>query len=458
MLWKEEETSFDQNQFELDCSKIVLKSNDPALPSIEGVGSIFQKTNGWLYFKVYATVPHVWKLLGQLQGAVKAGQLIPNHVFYEFEALDSQNRLWKNSRVRFDFNSSSTNFTILTGTLESITYQYHPPIKPIDKPYIKLRFYQSVKIPSNNFTEKSISVANKESSSSSELNIWKFESNNCEFLLRQEKDCLYVICRHHEQAPLPLNFETRLVETLQFITGERLRWSHYESGNKNLIEVTLRSKPPKLSATRLLPPIQYNLITNINETQKLFSLYLQHTLKDASPDWHPISQNHYSILNGSDASISAEALTLGVEIEGLAKNQLSNYHPKPPSQESLALASEKIESLEIDVEIKKRIAGFIGSMTGIKGQNILRRMAEEKIITDEQFANWKKLRNPAAHCDPFDSSKFQIYIDACHANTVLFYHLVFHLIGYQGIYTNYARHGFPEAVYNPSIAENQTLS
>lgn len=450
MFWDNERTAFNLNKLELNCSKILLIPGDKNVPSIEGVGSIFQKEDGFLYLKVYANVPHIWQLFKQSQTSIVAGQLIPPTYFYKLEATDAEGRIWKSHRTRLDYHAASNNFTVFTGTLESITYECAPP-KHIEKPYIKMNFYQQVKIPANNFTETTFSIADQKKHSSSELKGWKFESHNFNFLLWDEESCLHLCCNSQEITDFPEHFEIRIVEALGFITGENLIWSYFERGKGPLIEIILKSKPSKKSTTRLLPPISYDLIMNAKEVQKLFSLYLKHILNYSNSDWHPITQNHYAILSASGGSISTEALTLGVEIEGLAKGQLSNYHPKQPSQDVLNTSIEKISELELNQEIKKRILGFIGSLPGIKGQNILKNMVSLKIITEEQFENWKKLRHPAAHSDPFDSSKFQDYIDLCHANTVLFYHLIFHLIGYTGIYTNYGRHGFPEGVYNPPV-------
>lgn len=65
---------------------------------------------------------------------------------------------------------------------------------------------------------------------------------------------------------------------------------------------------------------------------------------------------------------------------------------------------------------------------------------------------WRKLRNrgvhPAAQGDvDVASLDFQKMIDEVNQVTVLLYHIVFHVIGYRGRYTDYASPNFPAKNY-----------
>ena len=68
---------------------------------------------------------------------------------------------------------------------------------------------------------------------------------------------------------------------------------------------------------------------------------------------------------------------------------------------------------------------------------------------------WQELRNKQVHpsVGPLDnpaSRDFQEQLDLVHQVTVLMYHIVFHLIGYRGKYTDYATLNFPNRDYPPS--------
>ncbi|MFA5168046.1 MAG: hypothetical protein WC530_05900 [Candidatus Omnitrophota bacterium] len=451
MLLRDEEIkAFGLNQLELDCSQIILTPLDPSKKPISGIGSIFQKSDGRLHFKIYSTIPDNWRLV--FPPSTLAGQIIPDKEFYNLEAMDSHGRIWKSQRPRLDFNSTAYNdFVIIKGIAESISSQQQLE-KPLARSYLNQRFYQSVEIPANCLTKKSFSVAKQTGRSSSEVNGWKFESNNYSFLLWTEESVLNLRCHSSEDnISLPSYFDLRALETIRFITGCPLIWSLQETGSANFAEIILKTKPTKKSETRLNPPISYRLIVHAKETQKLFDLYLAYIKNYPKPEWHPISQHVYAILNASGGSLETEGLTLGVEIEGLAKQELTAHYPKPLGKEILDKVCEVIEESKITQEIKARVTGFIRSMTGIKAHDVLRELSKKEIISQDLFNKWKKLRNTSAHSEPLDSSQIQEYLDLCHANTVLLYHLIFFVIGYRGIYTNYQQHGFPEADYNPQI-------
>ncbi len=65
---------------------------------------------------------------------------------------------------------------------------------------------------------------------------------------------------------------------------------------------------------------------------------------------------------------------------------------------------------------------------------------------------WRKLRNSGVHPAKkgdldVASLDFQKMIDELHRVTVLLYHIVFHVIGYCGPYTDYATRDFPAKNY-----------
>ena len=457
LLCDEEVMAFNQNQFELDCPKIVLTPQDSKKMPLHGIGSIFQRSDGQMHFKIYASLPGGPKSTLSLlaQNATLPGQIIPENEFYNLKATDAWGRVWESQKTDFDSHSfPQTNFVTLKGSIESLSYKIVAIKKPQIRNYLKLLFYQTVNLPANSAIKRSVSVANQMRSSSIKLNAWKFQSNDCQFILWDDEGILSLDCYAlKEGTTFPSYFDLRVVEAMRFITAEPLSWSLMESEKDGVSEITLKSKVTKKSLTRLMPPVEYNRITQAKEAQTLFDLYLQHIKSYSAPHWHPISQRLSAILNASAGSLETEGLTLGVEIEGLVKQELANRFHIPLCKVVLKKVCNAIATLSMDENIKKRIIGFVGSMAGAKGQDILKELCNKGIIKETLFEKWKCLRNPSAHADVLNPSKIQEYFDLCHANIVLIYHLIFYIIGYRGIYTNYQQHGFPKALYNHPLSD-----
>jgi hypothetical protein len=73
-------------------------------------------------------------------------------------------------------------------------------------------------------------------------------------------------------------------------------------------------------------------------------------------------------------------------------------------------------------------------------------------VDGTHIKGWTKLRNKHVHPKEIDianmsAGDYQTLIDLLNQTTVLMYHTVFYLIGYEGKYTDYATHGHPTKDY-----------
>jgi hypothetical protein len=73
-------------------------------------------------------------------------------------------------------------------------------------------------------------------------------------------------------------------------------------------------------------------------------------------------------------------------------------------------------------------------------------------VRAEDVKTWTKVRNSAVHTTGsavIDASraKLQEQSDSLERVQNLLYGLVFHLIGYEGPFTNYGKHGYPQEIY-----------
>jgi len=104
-----------------------------------------------------------------------------------------------------------------------------------------------------------------------------------------------------------------------------------------------------------------------------------------------------------------------------------------------------------------RIQGLVNGLTTIRAIDRLNALATTGNTDTAHVKAWQKLRNRGVHPTTRDtedvaSLDYQRLIDELHRVTVLMYHIVFHLIGYRGPYTDYATLGFPIRNYPVAAA------
>jgi hypothetical protein len=102
-----------------------------------------------------------------------------------------------------------------------------------------------------------------------------------------------------------------------------------------------------------------------------------------------------------------------------------------------------------------RVRGQIDAMSNPRPQDILYALAETGHIEKEYIKSWSHLRNRHVHptlkdLKKLDEADFQKLIDDVHRVEVLLRQLTFHLIGYEGPFTDYSVRGgdvFPTRQY-----------
>ena len=126
---------------------------------------------------------------------------------------------------------------------------------------------------------------------------------------------------------------------------------------------------------------------------------------------------HRRIVSGSRNYIYAEALILSVQIEKIIKDYYFHYQK----------TDEKIDSSLNNKNQNNR--------SNYNVNDILRKLAEQNIISKSLIKNWRSLRNITAHGDSYKGNEVTHLLDNMFLCTNLYYQLIFHLIGYEGKYS-----------------------
>jgi hypothetical protein len=201
-------------------------------------------------------------------------------------------------------------------------------------------------------------------------------------------------------------------------------------------------------------PVEERNTPNPKHTWHLFALYLRFVTGHTGDTWHPCTRLLFSVYQARQGTIEAQALALGVAIEGLCKLLF------PPTDEDAKQLKEWVRQLRAhcetwtgfaDPDARKalfdRLGGLVAQMNGIRAKDILMKLATQGAVYERHVKEWNALRNQAAHTNTQVGTDLQLLIDRCAAVTILLYHLVFKAIGYEGAYTDWSQYGYPESRY-----------
>jgi hypothetical protein len=448
-----------RGDWELDCPRMILRKRSSKKPAtFYGAGFIKQYDDKRFIFKLYASRERNTQKWGWHE-TFRAGEIIPDHAYYDLVATDFKARRWVASRLLPDFGRTATGKFICEGKLFELSCQGRFPssIQSTGN-YLSLWIFSNVEIPCNTRTVKRKSVAKGRLRSKSQaLNAWKFRCCGIDFLLVRESDDLLTVNASITGEEFPTYFEERLIETLQFVLGRPIPWSIMRKRTGHSVITTLSSTRAYPDKARFHPPLPPMHVTDprtgkltIAYHRKLFERYLKHTLGYEKKRHHLWGQLNAVYEASAGSFIDAKALALAVAIESLLGSEFPDLgRPTKKEKEVIKKAQKYIDAWDGEQEIKKRIQGSVGQLFQPRALDKMRKLAELGAITDDQWRAWKKLRDPSAHSyqsTPFTPDKF---VDLVQRNEVLLYHLIFHAIGYKGPYMDFSSPDWPIKEYPP---------
>ncbi len=443
-----------QKQWEMDCPHMAIRSRTSHKPVVfSGAGILSQSSTGQFEFKIY--VNHRRNIEKWDWGAsLKAGEIIPDHEFYDLSATDSDGRVWKANRLLPNFKQTVKGKTIIDGHLSKLISQgSYPPSKGC---YLDFWVFRDIKIPYNKSTIERKSIARGQlRSQSNRMNAWKFRCCNIDFLLVKETANRLLISTKIAEGRFPEYFEYRLLETLQFVLGQPIPWTVMRLRSHKTIKFVLSSEKTDRHKGDFLPPLSIGLITDpktgkftTKYHRKLFEKYLKHIF-DYPKKRHPLWGQLDAVYEASAGTfIEAQALTLVVAIESLLGNEFPNLGiPTDEDKKIIEEAAKYFSLWEGNKNIKNRIQGSIGQLKQSRALDKMRELAELGAITDDQWLAWQKLRNGITHSYLTVSFSPEKLVDLVRKNQVLLYHLIFYAIGYQGLYMDYSDLNWPIKEY-----------
>ncbi len=136
-----------------------------------------------------------------------------------------------------------------------------------------------------------------------------------------------------------------------------------------------------------------------------------------------------------------------MEVESLLR-QYFEAEGFPPQDDVAAAeaAAKHLAEWDGPVAIKQRVQTCIGNLKGASPRTALRRLAERGVVAADHLEAWERVRHPAAHGLRGDDDMRELVARCDRVHQLLFL-LVFHLVGYQGRFTDHCAPGWPLATY-----------
>jgi len=441
--------SLKHSMWEIDCPQVTVKSRSPQnLSTFDGSGFLKQIASHQLTFKFYASA----QSQSHTNRSLQLGETIPDEAYYDLTAVDYKGRLWRCERIRIDINKSASGEFIIQGSIQKIICEGEiAQYVECRGSRLEIRVFDDINIPCNERTLTKKSIARGvQSSKSISRNIWKFRCCKLDFLLVKEDKKLLSINVMSSEENVSEYLRERVLEALQFILGYPLNWAVSYKRVGYITEVTLCSPRLRSPGSRFQPPLILGGYF-INEAQvfrRLFAKYLQHIISYDQP-LHPLWAQLNAIYEASSGMfIDAHALTLAVAIESTVSSEFAHLGQLTKSEkDAMQKALGYIESWDDDTGIKVRIIKSVESFSNPNVSDKMKALMKVGAITKKQWDAWKNLRNKSAHSYQAHNSKNSRFVKSIFQINVLFYHLIFYAIGYEGPYMDVGELDFPIKQY-----------
>jgi hypothetical protein len=442
---------FLQGQFELDCPKIELTPYAPSSKKVtlQGSGYISLSKDGTFDLKFYFpesfSIDEVFERLNW-----EAGKVIADDAYYNLKAYELSGAIWEAERFIPDRNSGP-NGSMIVGKIPEL-YQKEENHSDSDKGWVQFYFNEIIKVPLNTIVKEQETVGNTTRKMKSGIRLARFAASSIDFEVEENEGHtrLSAISDAIDFKEILIN---RIFEAFCFVTSNSASWSALVIKGKESTETRIRAVNPKTLKSRISPPIGFQRLQNTDSVWRLFDCYLKYVLLNEVDYFHPISQEIYSVIESGKASLDVEALTLSVSIESLLKEEMSAlYKISAELTKNICVAKELIkESDVLDEEFKNRIFGTFSAMKNARAKDILFVLRDKDLIDKELVKTYGDLRNKSAHGGKSTGADVQNNFNRVSAVSVLFYHLIFLVIKYEGEYTDYGAYGYPIKQFNGNL-------
>lgn len=427
----------------LDCPKIILTpcSTAPNRKSLVGAGTIAADEPGKFLLKVFFEESFsLEESFASLKWEV--GKVIDSEHYYDLDARDILGNTWTSKRLLPD-RSAGPNGSMIKATFQDLEHidNGHPNI---NGSMVDFYFDDLIKVPLNTVVREETKVGSEARSFSLGLQLARFTSNGVKFEIDNSsgKSVLRAVFETSDVSLVQVN---RIFETLCFALAHTKSWSVLDIWGATERKTLLHAVEPEPKRTQIGPPLHISHDDISQSVWKLFDQYFCHVTKDVNSTHHPISLLNRSILESGKASLDVQALTLSVTVESLLMDTMKEFYPVPDELKNDICCAQKLinECGSLSPSFRQRILGALGNMKHPRAKDILAELKKKSLIDPALVTTYGKLRNQMAHGARDPNADIQELFNQTNSVLVLFYQLVFLIVGYKGSFSDYGEYGYP---------------
>ena len=269
-----------------------------------------------------------------------------------------------------------------------------------------------------------------------------FQAGNLEFELFNHAGWFHLRAKGNVDQP---NIISRVYEALLFSLATPESWSVAAVSKCGKQQTRVRSPRKQLFDAGQWPPILFRSSPPIENFWQLFCLYLEYAFQEKEKPLHPLSAQVLAVSRSGGASLEAQTLALVVAVEAIVNRFYADIaNPTDAHRGDVGNLIKHIKNWNGNERIRVRAVGAVGSISRARASDRLESLVQKGAVSEPGTRLWKKLRDQAAHGDWSKlHDSLQAHIDQMGAVRTLFYQLIFHLIGYTGLQTDYGTHGYP---------------
>lgn len=390
--------------------------------------------------------------VNDLAADVQPGEVLPRRVFFALRGTDQWGNQW---RARWLLpHVEGRHRVVIRADVRELCYHD-------DVSYgfsLELECFEKLPIPVNVGTTTTTVGAAGGESRTTVRNSAIVEALSVKMVFVQAEETL--ICRVSTATRLPFRFRHRLTEALQFVLARKVQWPLELRRLKTGRVMTLRPNFQTPESSRLRPPIHFNVHDHTRCVWPLFAKYLEYISGFRKRRWHPISEHVYGVIEASEGSFFACALSLAIAIEGIAVSHHSALMRRPEglqraitSLEAHLLKWPELESLGAANDLHPdRLRNLLRTVLNPSVSTVFKGLVQAQLLDEASVKAWKRVRHPRAHGKIAHLESIDELVRDIDTLTSLFYRVTFSVIGYTGKFTDYGSPGWPVKSFPPAKA------
>ena len=239
--------------------------------------------------------------------------------------------------------------------------------------------------------------------------------------------------------------EMRLRESLQFITGRRLRPGIIVKQTKDESHITFYAnhKNNHFYFEQPIFSIDDWKMKYSKQKWEIFYKFLKSVIEYHGKNYSPLGSIINGVIGAGEIYFDTRLLVLSVKIESLVKLLYSDY--AKPNSLKIKLVQDLLEHMvgwDVQNDIGKKVldqaCGKIGNLMSPSTSDNLKRLRNTKVITSKQLEAWNSARNKYAHGGIASSANFSKIQKRYLLVLEMFYRMIFFAIGYEKEFTAYS--------------------